>query len=105
MLPTLTAVQIVQKWEGVVTEVGDNTFFADLVTISGEEGDMTAEIYIDKVHEEDRPLVEVGAIFYWSIGQIKDTGETCSIIRFRRLPRWTAAQLKAIHDAAAKGGE
>lgn len=92
---------LLQKWEGVVTDVGDETFVAELITISGDEEDMIAEIYLKNVHEDDRELVEPGAIFYWSIGYLRTAQGTTkrkSDIRFRRLPRWTRRQLKKYQE-------
>ncbi len=107
--------KVLQKWEGYVLEVGEDTFTARLFTLLGEGAErgseLVAEIYINAVPKEDRKLIEEGAVFYWSIG-ISSRGGTdrkSSIIRFRRLPAWSereiadayaeAARLKALFDA------
>lgn len=94
-----------QKWEGYVTEVGEETFSAKLLPIRGQESELEAEIYLEYVEQPDLDLVEPGAVFYWSIGDIiKPSGNTCraSQIRFRRLPPWTKQQ---IETARAKAEE
>lgn len=85
-----------QKWEGYVLEVGEETFHARLVPIIGEGGDQEAEIYLEEVDEEDRPLIEPGAVFYWSIGYLHRPGRIrAAVIRFRRLPKWSRFELEA----------
>lgn len=93
-----------QKWEGVVIEVGQDTFLAKLVPIMGEGSEQEAEIYIDQVEKEDRVLIEPGAVFYWTIGYLNKPSGTLgtSIIRFRRLPTWSKRELEA---ADAKANE
>lgn len=82
-----------QKWEGLVLAVHDDIFEARLVCLEGEEEeDQFAELYIDEVDAPDRALLEVGAIFYWTIGYLhKRNGTTlrASILRFRRMPPLT----------------
>lgn len=91
--------RVIQKWEGYVIEVTQDSFWARLTVLTGEEGDQNAEILISAVDEEDLPLVEPGAIFYWSIGYREDEKARVaqdSIIRFRRLPAWTGVdQMRA----------
>lgn len=89
--------QAIQKWEGQVTSVGEDSFYAQIRPIVGEgTAEQVAEIYIDDVAESDRPLIELGAIFYWSIGYLdRPSGRLrASILRFRRLPSWTELELK-----------
>lgn len=94
-----------QKWEGYVIEVGQDTFWARLVPITGEGSDLEAEIYLEDVELPDRPLVEPGAVFYWSIGYIVKPSRNryrASLIRFRRLPPWTRDKLEAARAKAEK---
>lgn len=96
---------VLQKWEGVVDEVRDRTFVARLIPIIGQPGDLEAEIYFDEVSIDDRPLVKPGAFFYWSVGY-KDgpAGQRSreSLVRFRRLPRWTLVEINAAQERANK---
>lgn len=89
-----------QKWEGFVTEIEDEVFRSRLVPIIGQGDEQEAEIYISEVTEEDRSMIKVGSVFYWSIGYLeRPSGRLrASIIRFRRLPKWTAKEI----DEASK---
>lgn len=92
-----------QKWKGVVVEVRQDTFLAQIVSID-ENSSQEAEIYIEEVGQEDQALIEPGAVFYWTIGYLNKASGTlrASIIRFRRLPTWTKRELEA---ADAKANE
>ena len=89
--------EILQQFEGLVTEIMDDTFGARLTAIIGERvGDeLWAEIYTDKVPKDDRDLVVLGGCFTWSITEMESTFE------FLRLPPWTQEEL----DAAKKPGK
>lgn len=92
-----------QRWEGTVIECTEETFFARLHDLSSDGPDEEVELLMGDVPDEDRPLVEPGAVFYWSIGHlIKPSGERPRIsnLRFRRLPVWSASELKAAGERA-----
>ncbi len=59
--------QALQKWEGYVLDVLEETFLARLTRIRGEGHDQEAEIYLQEVDQSDRHLITPGAVFYWSI--------------------------------------
>ena len=86
-----------QKWEGIVTEVSKDSFVGRLIDLTERSGDTEAEFSIEEVHQEDKPLVEVGAVFYWTIGYKEDRGQRirASMIRFRRLPAWQKEEIEA----------
>lgn len=97
-----------QRWEGTVLESSEETFIARLHDLSSDGPDEEVELLIEDVPDEDRPLVEPGAVFYWSIGHlIKPSGERPRIsnLRFRRLPVWSASELKAARKRAADVAE
>jgi hypothetical protein len=86
-----------QKWEGVVLEVLDDSFLARLVDLTNGGSDEEAEFALEEVTPEDRVLVEPGAVFYWNIGyndSISGQRTRVSEIRFRRLPAWQPEELK-----------
>ena len=85
-------------------EVGEDTFLARLTPIVGEGPDQEAEIYLDEVDEEERSLIEPGAVFYWSIGYLDTPSgrKRQSVIRLRRLPAWTRRELEAARVEAAR---
>jgi hypothetical protein len=93
-----------QKWEGCVTKVGTDTFWARLSTVVGEGPDQDAEIYIEEVDVEDQLLIQPGAVFYWTIGYLdRPSGrQRISVLRFRRLPAWTRQDLIRARSKALK---
>lgn len=97
-----------QKWEGVVLEVMTGSFLVRLVDLTRTGPDEEAELPLDEISEEDRPLVRPGAIFYWHIGyHTSYSGQRTrtSIIRFRRLPAWTREEIDAARREAEHLGE
>ena len=90
-LPVREHFVTIQKWEGHVTDIQEKTFQASLIPIVGEGSDQEAEIYLEEVKPDDRSLIELGSVFYWSIGYLdRPSGRLrASILRFRRLPAWT----------------
>jgi len=86
-----------QQWEGIVSEVSHEAFFARLISLSDDKPDIEAEFAIDEVHSEDKKLIHPGAVFYWSIGYKEDRGQRirASLVRFRRLPAWQKHELEA----------
>jgi hypothetical protein len=87
-----------QEWEGVVLEVGAESFTARLTDLTAgnkietEEADFPIADLRDEDHERLRP----GAVFRWAIGYHRSPGGTrtrASRIVFRRLPAWSAQEL------------
>lgn len=94
-----------QRWEGMVTTIKEDTFVARLKDLSTDIAEEEVEMTMRDVSDDDKDLVQIGAIFYWSIGyettatrQVKRT----SIIKFRRLPAWSAHELNTIKKRAAE---
>ena len=92
-----------QSWEGMVTEVLDDSFCARLVDMENPEQEEEAEILLSAITDsDDLKLLVPGAIFFWTIGyQVKGRrSEQVSLIQFRRLPIWTAQEVQsAKHEA------
>jgi hypothetical protein len=95
----------IQSWEGTVMRVLGESFVARLVDRSGNTHDEEAEFPLSEVSDDDRELIQEGAVFYWNIGyMIKPSRQKirASIIRLRRLPAWTKAELDSARRAAEK---
>ncbi|MGE6331788.1 hypothetical protein [Stenotrophomonas sp. NPDC077659] len=93
-----TAVSI-QAWEGVVEDVleDERKVYVKLIDKTDRSaGDSFAYVPLDQFDPEDADLIVPGAIFYWYVGyETKPSGRTrSSMIRFRRVPAWTANDLK-----------
>jgi hypothetical protein len=84
---------VLQKWEGRVEDVSVDSFVATLTDTLGSGPTEVAEFALDELSPFDLPLVLPGAIFYWNLGyRIAAGGQRSreSVIRFRRMPRWSA---------------
>jgi hypothetical protein len=99
--------QVVAEWHGMVTELLESNFVAELQGILGvgvrgaiEE----AVIPIDEVREEDRGLLEPGAFFRLCVNNaIRSDGKTrrrFTDVVFRRLPAYRRDELE---EAAERG--
>jgi len=89
--------QSLQKWEGIVQEIKSDLFIAKLVDLSNNSPEEVAEFPFQEISDDDKVLVEEGAVFYWNIGyQISPSGQKrrTSLIRFRRLPAWRQKDLE-----------
>ena len=102
---TNKALQILKDWEGVVDEVNEDGFVARLMDRQSRGGIDThvAEIPFSEVTQDDRPLVQHGAIFYLTIYRsIAAHGqhERTTRLYFRRLPAWTPTLLRSARQRA-----
>jgi hypothetical protein len=102
------SLQPLSNWEGVVEQVTGDTFLCRLVQIvEGRPNPATVEFtefsLDDLANESDWNLVQPGAVLYWTIARARNPAGTVtneSLVRFRRLPLPTRAQLeRAQHEA------
>jgi|SRR5215208_1637599 len=89
------ASEILQRWDGVVLGVNEETFRARLLDERTGRPRLEADVYVEDVSEHDRSLLRPGAVFYWHIGYRDPHGdrERFSRIRFQRLPPRTEADV------------
>lgn len=88
--------QCLQKWEGTVIEIEEESFTAELNDITAKNPIEIAEILNSDVVEDDKALLKCGAIFYLEIGFSKSLQGTVTRgthLRFRRLPAWTKKEI------------
>lgn len=83
------------QWEGVVEEVNEaGVFNARLLSLNGGSGgaaqpEFTDFSIDDLANDDDKELVQIGAVFYWTVGRARNAAGTVtnvSLVRFRRLP-------------------
>lgn len=95
---------LMQRWEGYVLKIEEDTFISLIYDQTNSNNDPEeVELYLEDVSAADRPLLQEGAVFYWSIGyEDLSNGERrrSSIIRFRRLPAWSRKELRRFEDEA-----
>jgi hypothetical protein len=102
--PSTDTFRALQRWEGVVLECRDESFLARLTDLTEEGPAEEVELPLSDVPREDLDLVELGAVFYWSIGYRDEVGGgrwRSSTLRFRRLPLWSKQELEAAAERAA----
>ena len=96
--------QVLQQWEGTVVEVKNGSFGARMKNLTDTTGpEEWATMLVDEVTEDERHLVQPGAIFYWSVGYLTEPSgqrRTASSTYFRRLPAWTVDGLERVRVAA-----
>jgi hypothetical protein len=99
--------RVIENWEGVVTCVEEDSFFASMrpTNSENERAEDEFEIDFDNVAEGDRELVREGAIFYLTVGVRRPRGQgpqkTTQII-FRRMPRWSPRDIERGEAAATE---
>jgi hypothetical protein len=95
-----------QEWEGRVVAVSANRFKAQLIdlTAGNEHETESGDFPIEELSDSDRKLLRENAIFRWLIGYryIGSTKERFARIVFRRLPAWSAMELRAARKSARK---
>lgn len=99
------AFHALQRWEGVVTMIEDETFVARLTDLTSEGVDEEVELPLSDIPHDDEDLLEEGAVFYWAIGYRDEASgqrQRVSALRFRRLPVWSASELRAARDRAVE---
>jgi hypothetical protein len=82
-------VEVLQRWSGVITELEDGAFRADIRDLQDPKAPLEEVVLaVDEVPPADRPLVQRGAMFYWHLGYEHDAQGSMKRyieIRFRRL--------------------
>ncbi len=97
--------RILQQWEGIVTEVEGEIFWADLHDLTDTSNPLeVAEIPLVEFSEADRVLIAPGRVFYWCIAYDDTGGQRRRVSEFnvRRTPTWSK---KAINSMKARATE
>lgn len=98
--------QILSKWEGVVSRVSGDIFMGKLRDLTTDEGFINeAEFSVDDLQEDDKELLEIGAVFYWYVGYMTTSGGTrtkISLLKFQRLPKWQKSKIERIEEDAKR---
>lgn len=96
--------QVLQQFEGIVLEIDDESFWAELRDLTNEYNPLeSAEFAIAQVSPADRGLLMPGCVFYWILGVEQQLGGqivNVSIIRVRRTPKWTKRVIDSISKKA-----
>ncbi len=100
--PKLEDLVAVQTFEGVVLDAGPEELRVRLHDVTDpSRPDEIATMDIEEVPEDDRALIEVGAVFDWLFfRQRRPSVRNVSELRFRRLPRWSQPDLDRARNRA-----
>jgi hypothetical protein len=98
--------KMLQQWEGVVTAVEKDSFWADIrdLTDSNNPPEIV-RLGLSEVSDADRGVLEQGVAFYWSIGYEQSPAgqrRRTSEIRVRRTPEWSKKSVESIKIRAAE---
>ena len=92
--------KMLQQWEGVVSEIGDEFFKAELLDLTDSSKPREiVELPLEDFPDADRPLLVPGCVFYWTMGYLTtDSGQKSrtSDIRVRRNPKWSQHEIESI---------
>lgn len=93
-----------QNWIGHVTDIYEKSFKAILTDLTRPGTNEVIEFDISEISDDDIPLLEVGAAFYWSIGTAYANGQRKkeSLIRFQRFSPWATNDYDKAADRASK---
>lgn len=101
--------EILKRWEGVVETVDedDGIFTARLYDLETDEPypSEIAELLIGDVSDDDRSLLQVGAVFYMTVGYsewVSGRKDRFVRVEFRRLPNWTESDLRRAEERARR---
>ncbi len=98
--------EVLQQWEGVVTELSGQKVWADLKDLTDRSNpDEVIELPIDEFSPGDRDVLGKGSVFYWAIGyEARSGGQRTRVseIRVSRMPRWSKREIAALKYKAEK---
>ena len=91
-----------QSWLGHVIKIKSESFIAELNDLTNSGTKEIAEFDFEDISPNDKPLIELGAAFYWNIGKKMNKGQISneSIIRFQRLVDWDVEEYDNATDRA-----
>ena len=97
----------IRNWEGVVLDVGEDSFFARVrdPDEKSDLGETTFEIPIEDVTEDDKTLLTEGAVFYLTLGYRQIPGQPIrkdATLIFRRMPAWSKRRLTSAKELEDK---
>lgn len=96
--------RILQQWEGVVTEISGDAFWAEILDLTDRTRAMeVVEIPLSEIPDADMKILEPGTVFYWCIGYEDKPGGSrrrVSEIRVRRSPVWSKHAINSMNTRA-----
>jgi hypothetical protein len=101
--------ELVKAFEGIVTDVNDETLIVRVLPLDGNGLEEEAEFLLTDIPEPDRPLVQTGAPLFWFLGYESSGGRRwrTSELKMRRvtLPSVSERWIDAITSIISSPGE
>lgn len=96
--------ELLQKWEGVVLSVEQDSFWVRLRDLTGDAGEEEAEFPLRELSREEQEWLLPGAFLYWTIGYEDRNGQRrrVSVLRFRRIGGAQASDVEAARGEAQR---
>lgn len=99
----------IHDWMGVVESVSNSGFTCRITPVQNGRADPAAVQYTEFTFDDlesdtECSMAVPGAAFYWTVGKARNAAGTIantSLVRFRRLPIPTSAQLRSADETAA----
>ena len=96
---------LTEEWEGVVTEVGEESFRARLIAVEGALPEHEAVLPCRVVATSEQGRIHTGAVFRWSVSIVDDaSGERVTESRIRFEERVVASQ-EEVEEALRRARE
>lgn len=91
-----------QKWIGHITSINKTNFIAKLEDLTNQGTNEIGEFDIEEISKDDKPLLSIGAVFYWSLGYSHENGQKSkkSLLRFQRVTEFTQDEIDGALDRA-----
>lgn len=91
-----------QRWIGHIIDISDQTFNAKLSDQVNPGTYEIASFEFSEIAREDFPFIQIGAVFYWSVGYAYNNGQIIkqSLVRFQRLSPWSMSDFDESSDRA-----
>ncbi|MGH8177335.1 MAG: hypothetical protein ACREV5_13830 [Steroidobacter sp.] len=97
--------ELLQMWKGIILECTDEVVTAKIIDQSRpENASELIDFDIDEFSEDDRPLVQTGAVFYLSVRYEQTIGrprQRVTRLRVRRLAGFSIRDLEAAAGSSA----
>lgn len=93
-----------QKWIGYIVRLKTDSFIAKLEDINNPNTYEIGEFEFREISPEDKELISLGTVFYWSIGYANYNGQVKkeSIIRFKRTAGWKEDDVDFVADRSSR---
>ncbi len=99
--------QVLQEWEGYISELSETSFTAMLLDITANDNmpNEEADFDLNDVNDEDQFHIKEGAVFRWVVGYYRSKSGSkrrASEIVFRRMSPWSKQEIEKANKETEK---